>query len=353
MTRELKSARVEVPDSLEAVYDLSLQERWGDGLPIVPPTEERVNHFLERLGRDPGEVIGKVGPLYEEATVENIVVNCVAAGCRPEYVPVVIAAVEAMIQPEFYLWGVQGTSSTLSPVAIINGPIRQELNINSGHNCLGQGWRANATIGRAIRLILNNIGGGIPGDIDKATLGQPAKYTFCFGENEEASPWEPLHVERGFSPEQSTVTMHSSYGVYSLKPMVAQRSESWAPLIADAIMMKGGCGWPFAANEESGPIAIVTPAVAQTWAQTDGLSKRQAKEIIWQNAWFNADELHPDLIEHTGRALVVDGKIRCCHQPEDIMLVVAGAGIRYHAIVLQTGFGNARPVTKAINPIKG
>ncbi|MBI3300687.1 MAG: hypothetical protein HYZ72_01200, partial [Deltaproteobacteria bacterium] len=174
-----------------------------DGLPVVPPTEERVKRMLAGADRDPQELIGTVGPNYGRATVEKVAINAVMAGCHPSYFPVVLAGVAALSDEKFNAHAINVTTFSATPLAIINGPIRQEIGVNCGHNALGHGFRANATIGRALRLIIMNIGGAKPQEITKATMGHPAQFTFCVGENEEESPWEPLHVERGFGREES------------------------------------------------------------------------------------------------------------------------------------------------------
>ena len=168
-----------------------------DGLPVVPPTEERMRTMLAATSRTADEVVALVPPNFGEASVEKIAVNAVMAGCKPTFLPVVIAGVQAMCDERANLHGVQGTTHTATPLFIVNGPIRQQLDINCAAGVFGSGWRANATIGRALRLIMINIGGAHPGEIDKSTMGHPGKYTYCIGEYEEQNPWDPLHVEHG------------------------------------------------------------------------------------------------------------------------------------------------------------
>ena len=171
-----------------------------DGLPVVPPTEERMQLMLAATSQAADEVVALVPPNFGEASIEKIAVNAVMAGCKPEFLPVVIAGVRAMCDERVSLHGVQGTTHTATPLFIINGPVRQQLDINCAAGVFGSGWRANATIGRALRLIMLNIGGAHPGEIDKSTMGHPGKYTYCIGEYEEQNPWEPLHVEHGYAP---------------------------------------------------------------------------------------------------------------------------------------------------------
>ena len=197
---DLESSRLEADDSAEAVFQLMLDGGWSDGLPVIPPTADRVSRMVEAAGREPSELIGYINPDGGAATVEKIAVNAVLAGCLPEYMPVLIAAVEAITEPEFNIHGLQTTTNPVAPLLIINGPVRNHIGVNSGRGCLGPGFRANATIGRAVRLLLFNVGGGKPWSTDMAVHGMPGKFVFCMGENEEESVWEPLHVERGLKP---------------------------------------------------------------------------------------------------------------------------------------------------------
>jgi hypothetical protein len=202
----LRARRIEIApqdDPFEFMFD----QGFSDGLPLVPPTPERVLRMLAGTRRDPQEVVAVMPPNMGEATVEKIAINAVMAGCRPEYLPVVITAVEAICTDAFNIHGVMATTMGASPVIVVNGPIRHRLGMNMKLGALGQGNRANATIGRAVRLAVRNIGGAIPGGTERSTLGNPMKFTMCFAEWEERNPWEPLHVERGFRPEDSVVTV--------------------------------------------------------------------------------------------------------------------------------------------------
>lgn len=189
------------------VIDRLSETKWSDGLPIVPPTKNQVERFIQYIGRLPGDIIAKVPPQWGEGTVEKVAANAVMAGCRPEYMPIIVAALQAMEDPGLNAAGMLCSMHSAVPLLIINGPIRKSLNINSGFNVFGQGWRANATIGRAVNLTLMNVGGARPGEADRSVLGQPGNYTFCIAENEEASPWDPLHVDRGLAAIDSAVTL--------------------------------------------------------------------------------------------------------------------------------------------------
>src|SRR5262245_60428334 len=201
------ATRITVADDAEAIFERFASEGWTDGMPIVPPTEERVARMLTFSDLDPSFSLGPMPPRWGETTIVTLAVSAVMAGCKPQYFPVIVTAVKAMLAKPFNLYGIQGTTNPATPVLIVNGPIAREIGINARGNLFGPGFRANATIGRAIRLIMTTIGGGIPQRADKSTLGNPAKYTCCFAENEAQNPWTPLHVERGFSVDTSTVTV--------------------------------------------------------------------------------------------------------------------------------------------------
>ncbi len=183
------AATIEALDDLDAINKLYRERRWSDGLPIVPPTQERVTRMLAGTKRNADDVVAVLPPGFGEATVERIAINAVMAGCEPAYLPVLIAATDAVAQAQFNIQGIEATTNPVAVWLVLNGPIVNQLDVNATFNCLGQGSWANATMGRAMRLILQNIGGALPGDMDRATQGQPAKYTFCCGENEAQSPW--------------------------------------------------------------------------------------------------------------------------------------------------------------------
>ncbi|HEY2751921.1 hypothetical protein [Phenylobacterium sp.] len=201
----IRARRIEIAPA-DDVDEFMFDQGFSDGLPLVAPTPERVLRMLSGTTRDPQDVVTVVPPSMAPVTVEKIAINAVMAGCRPEYLPVVIAAVEAVCTDEFNIHGVNATTMGASPVLVVNGPIRQRIGMNMKQAALGNGNRANATIGRAVRLVVRNVGGARPGGTDRSTMSSPMKFTMCFAEWEEGSPWEPLHVERGFQREDSVVT---------------------------------------------------------------------------------------------------------------------------------------------------
>ena len=221
----LRARRVELAaleDELEAMFD----KGWTDGLPVVPPSEARVLAMLEGTTRAPQEVVALVPPDLAECTVEKVAINAVMAGCKPEHLPVVIAAVEAACTDQFNVHGVLATTMPVGPVIVVNGPIRRALQMNAGRNVFGQGNRANTTIGRALQLVIRNVGGGRPGEVDRATFGNPGKLSFCFAEDEEGSPWGPLSADLGAPPGASTVTLFPGEGPRSVVDQLSRDPES-------------------------------------------------------------------------------------------------------------------------------
>jgi len=232
----LGSRRVELAeleDEHEAMYDRG----WTDGLPVVPPTPERVLRMLRGTPRDPGEVVAVVPPDLVECTVEKVAVNAVLAGCLPDHLPVVLAALEAACTEEFALHGLLATTYFSGPTVVVNGPVAARIGMNSGVNALGQGNRANATIGRALQLVVRNVGGGRPGEIDRATLGNPGKFTSCFAEREEGSPFAPLAAERGVPG--NAVTLFAGSGVQPVVDQLSRTPESLARTFAACLRVNG------------------------------------------------------------------------------------------------------------------
>ena len=343
----LQAERFEIPDDLWAANAFFEQKGWTDGLPIIPPTEDRVTQMLARVTRNPQDVIGTVPPSWAPATIEKIAINAVMAGCLPEYMPVLIAAVEAITDPKLNLCALQATTGGPSVMLIINGPLRKQLKFNSGPNVLGEGWRANATVGRAIRLIQRNIGGSYPGTTCKATLGWPGKYTLCIAENEEASPWEPLHIERGFDAKTSTVTAISADSSVRASDLDSTKAEGILTNFAQR--MEG----------PSGPeaIMIVCPEHARIIAG-DGFSKQDVKRFIWERAAYRMRDLPEETFNQRVKRradlrLTRDSVIRVTDRPEDIIVIVAGGDGSQSQYIHVWGQstpegGSTRSVTKAI-----
>ena len=344
---ELRAERVEISDDLWAAQNFFEEKGWTDGLPIVPPTEERVAQMVAAVNRDASDVIGIVPPRWAPATVEKIAINGVTAGCLPPYMPLLIAAVEAITDPKLNLYSLQATTGGPAVMLIINGPLRNKLNVNGGSNALGEGWRANATIGRCIRLIQRNIGGSYPGTTCKATPGWPGKYSICIGENEEASPWEPLHVERGFDRNTSTVTAISADG--SIRASDLDSTKAVGILTNFAQRMDG----------PSGPeaIMVICPEHAKIIAG-DGYSKADVKKFVWERAAYRMKDLPEETFAQRVKRrpdlkLTRDSVIPVTDKPEDILVVVAGGDGSQSQYIHVWGQstpqgGSTRSVTKAI-----
>ena len=267
--REIELAPLE--DDIEACFERG----WTDGLPVVPPTNERVFRMLQGTTRSPDEIVGIIPPDQIPCTVSKVAINSVLAGCKPEYLPVVLAAVEASCIDAFCMHGLIATTYFSGPVVIVNGPIAKAIGMNSGINALGQGNRANATIGRALQLVVRNVGGGRPGGVDRATLGNPGKYTFCFAENESGSPWEPLSVERGFSPGTSTVTLFGGQGVQGIFDQLSRTPESLARTFASCLRTVAHPKIPMAADA----LLVVSPEHGRIFRMA-GWSKARLKEEL-------------------------------------------------------------------------
>jgi len=351
----LTSPIIEVEDSWEAANDWFCREKLSDGLPIVPPTPERVTRMLEGTDRDPQEVIGLIPPKWAPASIEKLAINAVMAGCLPEYLSVIIAAVEAICEPRFNLYGVQATTGYVGPALLLNGPIRTALNVNCDSGVFGPGFRANATIGRAIRLILITVGGAYPGDTDRSTFGWPGKYTMCFGENQEKSPWEPYHVEMGFTPNDSTVTV---FGINGFLPIhtAGNRGEQALSSLAEVLKMHHGVSHLDVGSFGGGTPLIglgIEDAEIMAW---DSITKKQVKDYLWEHASLKFTEVparrkghkSDDELLRESPNVTPDGMVHLSTKPEDIMVVVLG-GKHRHSVFLPMWTGrNTLSVIKLI-----
>ena len=293
---QLASRRIRVPvasgqDEFDFLFDRGLT----DGLPVVPPTEARVLRMLEGTSRAATEVVAHVPPNLAPATVEKVAINAVMAGCKPEYLPVVLAAVEATCTDTFNLHGVLATTYFVGPLVIVNGPIRREIGINCGPNAFGQGTRANATIGRALQLLVRNVGGGRPGEIDMATLGQPGKYGACIGELEEDSCWEPLHVERGFERGQSTVTVFAAEAPRAIRDQLSRSGRSLAASMG--LSLESIAHVKLHGMDQA--LLVISPEHARTF-ERDGYTKDDVRARIQEVTARPLRELLPDADCHKG-----------------------------------------------------
>jgi hypothetical protein len=340
------------PARSEDLVEWYFERGWTDGLPVVPPTPEKVEAMLAALGGQPETHEARVPPRWAGLTTETLAVNCVLAGCLPAYAPVVRAAVRALCDPHFNLNGVQATTHMTSPLLVVNGPIRSQIGLNAGPNVFGSGFRANATIGRAIRLVLLNVGGARPGELDKSTLGNPSKFAFCIAENEEVSPWAPYHVEHGYRAEDSTVFVIAAEAPHSVTNHVADDPQGILDSIVSAMST-------IAHNNavSSGSCAVVIcPEHAETIA-AHGWTKHDVRSYLWTYAGnaFGAISFEHRYGRVYNRNLPrwyrrgPDDRIPIVPRPEDIHLFVAG-GTEGRFSAFLPGWGHmTSPVLRAID----
>ena len=337
----LMAQRVEIEDDSEQATEWLYDRGMTDGLPIILPTERRVRAMIEAGGLDAQEVVGGVPPLAGTATVEKVAVNAVVAGCLPSYFPVVLTALRAMLEEPFNLYGVQTTTNPVGPLIIINGPIRRELQINAGANVMGPGSRANATIGRAIRLILINLGGAVPGKTDMATQGMPGKYTFCIAENEEESPWEPLHVERGFRPDESAVTVVPASGNTEICGSGSHHAEDAIVTIPKHMVQIGTNNFAIGREE----LFLLMSVWHAKEIAAYGFSKQAFKRHLYENcrapvAWFSPR--YRDVVKDR----IINGEVVPAFSEDQFVLVVSGSDSGARSTFIPTAV--AQSVTKKI-----
>jgi hypothetical protein len=328
------------------------EQGWTDGLPVVPPTPEKIAAVVEALGGEPERLECHVPPRLGSLTREVLAINIVMAGCRPDYAPVVRAAMVALCDPRFNLNGVQATTHMAAPLLVVNGPVRGAIGMNAGCNVFGSGNRANGTIGRAVRLVLLTVGGATPGDLDKSTLGHPGKYSYCIAENEEQSPWAPYHVEHGYDAGQSTVFLLAAEPPHSVTNHVANDAEGILDSIASAMST-------IAHNNavSSGSCAVViAPEHAATIAGK-GWTRHDVRCYLWMNTRNTFGEI--SFNHRYGKVYnrnlprwyrrEPDARIPIVPGPDNIHLFVAGgeAG-RFSAFI--PGWGHmTQPVLRALD----
>ena len=274
----LTAEQHDYPD-LDALEDDYHRRGWTDGLPVVPPTPERVEKFLAVAGLEAGDLVGTVPTRDATVTAELVAINAVMAGCAPEYMPVVVAAVRAHLDEMANCHSTTGTLSGAAQIVVVNGPVRTEIGVHGGAGCFGPGWRANATIGRALRLVIRNACRAVPGVFDRASFSTPARYSFCFGEDEEDSPWTPMHVERGFAPDQSAVTVHSTMTMLAAGDYTSRAPEGVADTIVAALRRQGSAGdrW---LGDETNVLLVVGPEQRRIFTD-GGWSKDDFRSYAW------------------------------------------------------------------------
>jgi hypothetical protein len=340
-------------DPFEALFERGVT----DGLPVVPPTRERVAAMIAGSGREGGELIAFVPPNFGRATVEKIAVNAVMAGCRPDYMPVVIAGAEAMCDDAFDLHGVSATTNFPSPLFIVNGPARTALDINCGAGCFGPGWRANGTIGRALRLIVANLGGASARTMSMSTMAHPGRYTYCIGEHEEQNPWDSLAVEHGFAPTDSTVAAFAGEAPHGVYDHQSRNARDLLITISKSLEVLSHSK----STHHGDTLVVFSPEHARTIAD-DGWSKADMREFLWHRLRKPVSELVPGLDGGEGLPPRVLAKfsnpetdttlIAKFREPSNIKFLVAGgtAG-RFSAVIHGWTFSKmSRLVIKRVRP---
>lgn len=305
-----------VAELMRKAYEHAYEQGWTDGLPIIPATPDSVKEFVAASGRAADDIIATLPPRKGQATVEVIAVNAVMAGCRPEYMPVIIAAIDAVADRDFPLEFMQITTNPMTTFFLVNGPVRDKLEINYGTGCLGPGWRANATIGRAVRLVLNNAGGALPGVYSKVSFGSPLRYSYFCGENEEANPWTPFHVDRGFRREQSTITAFKASNFCNIS--------GGEGVGADEILRQIATNMPPMYGGGDGALLLLGVNHARSLFES-GLTKSDIQQKVWELARLPKSHFaktFADTEREYGRG---DAEtVWRAHKPEEIYLAVAG-----------------------------
>jgi hypothetical protein len=319
----------------------------GDGLPLVPPDAERVAAMLAHNGYKAEEEIAVLPPGFETASAGDIAICAVLAGCKADYFPVLVAATGALSDMSFNLVGIATTTGSAAPIYIVNGPIAEKIGLNAKNNALGSGHRANATIGRAMSFILQNIGGAKPGEVDMATLGQPAKYACCFAENAAESPWTPLHVERGFAADASVVTVVGIAGTIEVNDSDSQAAGDMAQTFAQSMLIAGVAGGAGLLGGGE-PLCILPPEWAAAFHQA-GYDKGKTKAAIWERATLSVEKLSPAMRARRMAAASDSSAaiIRVAERPDDLMIVVAG-GVGRKAAYAPTWGGTTKAISREI-----
>jgi len=345
----LKARRLELAsdeDEFEAMYTRG----WSDGLPLVPPTERRVLAMLEGTTRAADETVALVPPDLAPCSVEKVAINAVMAGCKPEYLRVVLAAVEAACTDAFNIHGLLATTMSVGPVVVLNGPIRKRLGMNSGINAFGQGNRANSTIGRALQLVLRNVGGGRPGEVDRATLGNPGKLGFCFAEDEEGSPWEPLACEFGAEAGRDALVLFPGEGPRTLVDQLSREPDSLARTFAANLR---AMYHPKMAGGAMEAMLAVSPEHSRVFREARW-SKHQLLERLHALLTLPGDELVRGVDGMAeGLPEIVRGQAIPKFRPDGIRIVHVGGGAGLFSAIIPgwlSGPGGSQTVLQEITP---
>jgi len=349
MNARLSADSIEVVDDTEAYYALSLAERWGDGAPLVPPTDERIQALLAQTPLAPDHVLGKLPPRHGDATVELAAINAAMAGCEPRAFPLVLAALEGILRPEFNAFAITTTTSSAHPALMVNGPTRDELGIDYRAGCLGgAAGRGSMTIGRAVSLCMRNIGGQRVGENSRSVFGQPARFGLCFGEWEERSPWPSLAARAGFAAGDEVVTVHTSKGTSTLADTHNDDALDLAYMLGKAVAYPMSNLYLEKTGESGQVVLLVNPI----WA--DRLAKPFPKvedfqAYMYDNAWQPIESWRPanQKILHDNGRVDSKGRVYVCRRAEQIVPVVCGGLGNLHAVILATWSGTEMQSVKA------
>jgi len=336
-------ATIDIPDDPIAILDAFTERNWADGLPIIAPTAERVSAMLD--GRDAAKSLGIMPPLWRQVTLEKLAVNAVMAGCEPRAFPIILAAVEAMLDRAFNLYGVQATTHPVAPLLVVNGAYGRQIGLHGGSGCFGPGFRANATIGRAIRLILLNVGGAWPGRYDMATQGSPAKFSYCIAENEAASPWGPL-------AEGDTVTVYGGEPPHNVNDHVSTTASGILTTVCDtAVSLGSNVGWYFS---QSQLLVVLGPEHARTIAD-DGFTRADVQRFVYEHARLPLGRLKlagmwgmHDWPAWMNAVADPEALMPQVPSPDDVFVAVAGGSGKHSAVIPNCTF--SRAVSRPIKP---
>ena len=317
MPATLTSKRYPVQEVADAI-ELCFEKGWTDGLPVIPPTPERVEAMLEAAGLAPRDQVAYVAHRAVSITAEKVAVNAVMAGCRPEYMPVVVAAIEGIGDPVWSYHGPGTSTAGAAALIVVNGPIAQELDVNCGDNLFGPGWRANATIGRAVRLVMRNVCGSRPGTLDRGTLGHPGRLSYVIAENEAESPWLPLHVERGFRAEQSAVTVMAADAPHQFYNQLSSTAEGILTTLSDDMRISGNVtGQP--------QYMLILAGEHMRTIDKDGWTKARIRQYVWEHT--HNSHAHLKRTQRMAGDVQPGDETRMrplVETPDDILVVAAG-----------------------------
>jgi hypothetical protein len=330
-------------DPVTLARDLA-ERNIGDGLPVVPATLDRVDKMLAATTRDPDEVIGFMPPVSGVITPRYVAVNAILAGCSPEHMPLLLAITEAMITPEFNLFAIQPTTNPVTPLVMVHGPIRKRLGMNWGVGCFGPGNYANAVIGRAVRFLLQNLGGAIPGKTDHATHGWPGKYTFCAAENEEQTPWAPFHQRAGLDPGDDAVTVFGVQAQHNVIDVTGQGGYETLTVVGRGMAAVGTNNHTMGGEA----LLVLCPEMARQIADS-GIGPEQVSQILFEHARIDMTgmpEPFQELIRVRRPQWVDQSRLPIVDRPEDIPIMVAG-GPGVHALYMAS-FGTTKSVTRRV-----